>query len=108
MDQSLLNGQDCIICIEPNKCILVQKNSHCDCEYTVHKQCLDHWIREQNKCVICRKAYDSDADDMEMSYHRFCLAVTANTIAHMCLCLCVFSFVSGIVYVLLYICAGLL
>ena len=63
MKQPLLNN-DCIICIEPDNCVLVKKNTHCGCEYSVHKKCLNKWIEKQNKCVICRKSYDTEHNDI--------------------------------------------
>ncbi len=91
MNQPLINNE-CIICIEPDNCVLVKKNSHCDCEYSVHKKCLNKWIQKQNKCVICRKSYDTEYDDMTL--FECCRLIIWN--------LCVYTLCYALFYVLLF------
>ena len=95
MNQALNN--ECIICIEPENCILVKKNTHCDCEYSVHKKCLDTWIQKQNKCIICRKVYDVKHDNMMLFI--YCPEILLSYCVYtLMLCLII-----GIIFVVFYI-----
>ncbi len=88
-------NNECIICIEPENCIRMKNNLHCDCEYIVHKKCLDEWIQKQNKCIICRKIYVEKQVNILRYGFELLLSYCVYTIL---LCL-----VFGIIFIVFYI-----
>lgn len=40
----------CIICLEETN----HKCMDCVCKYYVHKQCLNQWLKQSRKCIICK------------------------------------------------------
>ena len=91
-------NSECIICIEPENCILMKKNTHCDCEYSVHKKCLNKWIQKQNKCIICRKSYDNEYRNISL-FECWVELLLSYCVYTLLLCL-----ISGIIFGVLYIC----
>ncbi len=98
MNQPLLNNE-CIICIEDDNCILVKKNQHCECEYSVHKKCLAKWIKQQNKCVICRKSY---REKDTISFVKFCYLFALNIWLYTLFCSIIFFLTFGTLFTLFY------
>ena len=96
-------NQECIICIEEDNCVLIKKNQHCDCEYSVHKKCLHKWIKKQNKCVICRKMY-KEKDKENMSFLEGCFQLALNFWLYTLLCTLLFFLTFGILFALFYVC----
>ncbi len=99
MNQPLLDNE-CIICIEPENCILMKKNNHCDCEYSVHKKCLNKWIQKQNRCIICRKSYDTNITPHYKSLIQFCVFLLLNCFAIALL----FCLTFGTMFAIFYVC----
>jgi hypothetical protein len=109
MKQPLLNNE-CIICIETDNCVLVKKNAHCVCEYSVHKKCLNKWIQKQNKCIICRKSYDTENDDITLV--QCCRLIILNlclyTLCYAFLYALLFFLTFGTMFGMFYICVKLI
>ena len=100
MKQKLLDNE-CIICIEPENCIIVKKNTHCECEYSVHKRCLNKWIQKQNKCIICRKTYTNNLTSSDYnSLFELCVLLLLNLFGIALL----FCLTFGTMFVIFYIC----
>ncbi len=93
-------SNECIICIEPDNCMLIKKNNHCDCEYNVHKKCLHQWINKQNKCVICRKIYN---DTESISLLEYCFILVFNFWLYMFLYTLLLILTFGILFVIFYV-----
>jgi hypothetical protein len=91
-------NSECIICIEQENCILMKKNTHCDCEYIVHQKCLNKWVQNQNKCIICRKSYANEYKTTSLLEYWFEL-LFSYFVYTLLLCL-----TSAIIFVVLYIC----
>jgi len=104
MNKQLLRDK-CIICIEEDNCILVKKNQHCDCEYSVHKKCLNKWIKQQNKCVICRKLYNEDDN---LSLFECCVLIVVSFGLYTLFYVIMFCLTFGTLFSLFYICVKLI
>ena len=73
------NSEDCIICLndeemETNNSILPIDNIHelkktCECNYNVHKKCIEEWITNNPVCIICNEPLYYISSDIHHEIH---------------------------------------
>ena len=78
-DFTLLNtnnieDDECIICLEKKDSMKVQKycevknyNIKCECNYSIHPQCLIQWFRIKNNCPICKYVFPMTTQNEEFT-----------------------------------------
>lgn len=57
MNEQNKNSETCIVCLEYSDTtlsVLDHLKKNCQCNYSIHKDCIDTWVKKESVCPICK------------------------------------------------------